>query len=273
MNGISPGAVEIVRTNANALLSGRGWEAVDIDPFGSPVPFFDLACRAATKFLAVTATDPAALCGVYPRVSKRKYLSSVPVKTEFYHEVGLLVLAGYCVRMAARFDIGLSPVIAHSSNHYYRVYFEKGKGAGRADSMLKEVGNLSWCADCLFRGAGNFGECPGCGSKGISSVGPLFLGKLFDPEISKKVSDKASELGFGKASELALKISRESRLPPFHYDHHSISSLIGRPPEKLEGYLESLRKRGFSAERTHFSETGFRTDAPLSEIILQSGDL
>lgn len=262
-------SVEVVRENANTLLSKRCWDAVDIDPFGSPAPFLDLAAQSAGKFLAITATDPAALCGVYPRVSFRKYLSRT-VKTEFYHEVGIRVLAGFAVRMAAKYECALRPLVCHSSNHYYRVYFEKKRGASRTDNSLSQVGFLSWCPECTFRSetAGGAPEkCPFCGTGGVKEIGPLYVGPLFDSAVCEEALSQAEKRGFLGAGSLLSKISKEARLPGFHYDHHALSSYGGFGPEKLEKFLSRLRGEGKLAERTHFSETGFRTDADFRTVV------
>lgn len=254
-NGVD---AEIVRSDANALMAVRAWEAVDLDPFGSPVPFLEMALRASKRYLAITATDPAALCGVYPRATRRKYLAFV-TKTEFYHEVGIRILAGYAIRMAARFDIGLEPLICHSSNHYYRIYFRLARGAGRADAALGKIGSLLWCPECLERG-----EAVSCGHA-ASEIGPLFTGKLFDGRLAEAALGEAARRGFSDAAELLGMIAGEADLPPWHYDHHSICSLEKIQPGKLQKFLEALKAADHSASRTHFSETGFRTDAPLQE--------
>src|SRR5512141_918828 len=68
-------AVETVRSDANALMSSRRFGAVDLDPFGSPAPFTDAACRSAVRYLFVTATDTAPLCGAHLRAGMRRYFA------------------------------------------------------------------------------------------------------------------------------------------------------------------------------------------------------
>ncbi|MFH0961747.1 MAG: tRNA (guanine(26)-N(2))-dimethyltransferase [archaeon] len=260
--------VSVASRNANSLMAeGFGWDAVDIDPFGSPVPFVDLAARAAGSVLAITATDPAALCGVYPRVTWRKYLARV-VKTDFYHEVGIRILAGYAVRMAAKYEVALTPRICHSSNHYYRIYFGKEKGSKRSDSALENIGSLFWCPSCGFRSSTGKAQCIcDSGSSRIKEIGPLYIGGLFDGSLCKAALAEADKRGFGACKALLERISKEASLPAFHYEHHALCSFKHTAPGKLEVLLGALRGAGFSAERTHFSENGFRTDAPLRKIL------
>ena len=89
----------------NALLSNNGFDWIDIDPFGSPVKFIDLAARRLSRggILSITATDTAPLCGAKPETCKRRYLAT-PLKTEACHEFGLRILVGNTIRRAAVFD-------------------------------------------------------------------------------------------------------------------------------------------------------------------------
>ncbi|RLI14071.1 hypothetical protein DRO41_06375, partial [Candidatus Bathyarchaeota archaeon] len=86
--------------DANFLLSSYGaprkrFDAIDIDPFGSPTPYIDSAVRALRSggLLALTATDMAPLCGVYPKACIRKY-GGKPLRTEYCHEIAVRLLAG-----------------------------------------------------------------------------------------------------------------------------------------------------------------------------------
>ena len=106
LNDISPVSIELAQIAARqnrveqkcifsqeetcAFLSGRvpnhgeRFDAVDLDPFGTPSPFVDDALRATKHggILSVSATDTAVLCGIYPSVAQRKYLG-LPLRTEY----------------------------------------------------------------------------------------------------------------------------------------------------------------------------------------------
>ena len=85
LNGLSEKVV-VQNLDANFLLGGyaaprKRFDAIDIDPFGPPVPYLDSAIRALRNggLLALTATDLASLCGVYPKACIRKYLSLIHI--------------------------------------------------------------------------------------------------------------------------------------------------------------------------------------------------
>lgn len=263
--------VEAIREDANRLLSGRVWDCVDIDPFGSPVPFLDLAVRSAKKTIGMAATDTAALCGVYPEVCRRRYMAQT-IKPEYFHEVGIRILAGYAVRCGAKYDVALSPILAHSSNHYYRIYFSVSRGAGRSDAALEGMGYLHHCLNCLTRFSDKTPiseKCPDCGgSEKMLLAGPLYTGKLWDKTACKKAFNRAKRLKFPEAQKLIALLLEEADAPPWHYDLHALCSIAKIGPPKLEWLFSRLKQNGFSATtRTHFSPKGFRTGAPVGEIL------
>jgi tRNA (guanine26-N2/guanine27-N2)-dimethyltransferase len=67
--------IVIYQKDLNVLLAERRFHSIDIDPFGSPVHFIDSAARSIYNkgIIACTATDTAALCGVFPKVCYRRY--------------------------------------------------------------------------------------------------------------------------------------------------------------------------------------------------------
>lgn len=260
--------VEAIREDANRLLSGRVWDCVDIDPFGSPVPFLDLAVRSAKKTIGMAATDTAALCGVYPEVCKRRYMATT-IKPEYFHEVGMRILAGYVVRCGAKYDVALSPILAHSTNHYYRLYLSVSRGAGRSDAALEEIGYLHHCPNCLTRFSDKNPvavNCPDCGAKMLLG-GPLYTGRLWDKPACEKALRRAKRLKFAEAGKLLSAVLEEADAPAWHYDLHALCSIAKIGPPKLEWLFSRLKETGRSATRTHFSPKGFRTNASVKEIL------
>ena len=69
--------------------------------------------------------------------------------------------------------------------------------------------------------------------------------------------------------ELALlyQCAEEAEGPPMFYDVHEFARRTGTQPPKIVELIAKLKGRGYFASRTHFSGTGFRTDASMDEII------
>jgi len=74
--------------NVNALLHEELFDIVDLDPFGTPIPFADAAFAQTRNMVCVTATDTAPICGAHLNSGKRKY-SAVPRNTDYHPEMGL----------------------------------------------------------------------------------------------------------------------------------------------------------------------------------------
>jgi tRNA (guanine26-N2/guanine27-N2)-dimethyltransferase len=246
----------------------RSFQVVDLDPFGSPSPFLEASCASLSPpaMLALTATDTACLAGVYPLACLRKY-GALPVRAEYSHEAGMRILIGFCQRVAGIQGLSLLPLLCHSTRHYFRVYLLCRRGGVR--EVLREQGYLSSCV-CgrrSFSRRPEGGTCE-CGRRREIS-GPMWLGRLgeggFVEEVRRTV--EASDFRL-RSQELRLLelCAGEAEAPPFFYDSHAMARRGSLSPPRLERILEGLRDRGYRAVRTHFSPTGFRTDAPFEEV-------
>ncbi len=275
LNDISS-LVELKNRDANVLLreSAGEFHFVDLDPFGSPAKFVDSACVALKPrgMLAVTATDTAPLSGVHVRACIRKY-GARPLKTEYHHEIGIRILVGFCQRVAGKHELALIPVLAHATLHYFRIYLRAQKGAQRADEVLKQQGYVSHCHVCGRRifTHGMTPELPSiceCGGR-LSHAGPLWLGEIMDTTFLSKVTADLMKRNFRlKAEEIALlnRCTEEAGGPPMFYDVHELARRVKTQPPKIAELISKLQKLGHFASRTHFSDTGFRTDADMEEI-------
>lgn len=223
------------------------YDYIDIDPFGTPVPYFSTAVRYVSNggVIAVTATDTALLCGTYPKACFRRY-SAWPKNNWCRHENGLRILIGYCAREAARFDRAITPLLSYYEGHHFRSYLRIQEGAKRANSILKRLrtydfDQLGWSEE------GNYG--------------PFWDEKLFSKKIIKKLKP------VGKLDkELIETWKKEAGFPPFFYDTNIIGKYFKRPPPSISEVIQELKKEGYDATRTHFSHTGIKTNAPKVEI-------
>ncbi|MDL2261302.1 tRNA (guanine(10)-N(2))-dimethyltransferase [Methanimicrococcus sp. OttesenSCG-928-J09] len=259
--------------SADKLLQSRKFAIVDIDPFGTPSPYLDSAVSSASFFLGVTATDTAPLCGAHLKSGMRKY-AAVPLNNEFHSEMGLRILIGSIVRETAKFDKGIRPLFSHATRHYVRVYAEILNGAGNADKSVKELGFIAWCPECkrmeTKNGLAVFmnEECPVCSSKRKMS-GPLWLGKLKEVDFCNEIISELQSLPLNKKDEAVklLTICRDEADIPFFYDQHQLCEKLRISAPPMEPFLDNLRNEGYTATRTHFSGTSFKTDAPIEFVL------
>jgi tRNA (guanine26-N2/guanine27-N2)-dimethyltransferase len=244
--------------------SGKKFDYVDVDPFGSPVRQIQAALSSVSDggIVSMTATDTAVLCGVYPRVSKRRY-GSVSLKNHFGHETGLRILAAAVAREGAKLDVGIAPVFAHSTRHYLRVFARVVAGPTEADETIQKIGCLSWCPSCGETGTHDFEAktCSNCGKK-VRTAGPLWVRNLTDPTIVRRAARAATELGLTSAAKLINSLVGVDEFPPWSFSIDAASStlrVVTAPETKIRQLLE---EGGWRVTRTPFEKTGLKTDAP-----------
>jgi len=272
---------------ANFLLNSysaphKRFDAIDIDPFGSPVHFLDSAIRALRDggLLALTATDMAPLCGVHPKACIRKY-GGKPLRTEYCHELTARLLAGCLATTAARYEIGVNLVFSHRAEHYVRAYATIKYGARNADESLKNIGYVLHCFKCFHResikrlfAVHQTEKCGECGSR-LNVAGPLWLGRLFNAEFCELMRKEAEkrELKLGEKVRKMLTLTRsEVDAPISYYVVDKLCDSLNLPVPSVKKVASALRKRGFQASLTHFNPRGIRSDAPafrIREILIE----
>jgi len=280
LNGLAEKST-VKHEEANLLLSRhsaphRRFDAIDIDPFGSPARFLDSAVRALRNggLLALTATDMAPLCGVHPRACIRKY-GGKPLRTEYCHELAVRLLAGCLTTTAAKHDIGINLVFSHRAEHYVRAYATIQYGAKNADESITNMGYILHCFKCFHREkvdkmfmVHRSDICSECGSK-LNIAGPLWLGRLFDSRFCELMENEVHQ----RRLRLAHKIQRmlavirtEVEAPITYYVVDRLCDSLNLPVPPVKKVVEALTREGFQASLTHFSSRGIRSNAPASKI-------
>lgn len=228
------------------FIESTGFDYIDIDPFGNPSPFLDLAIKRLARdgILAVTATDTSALSGTYPKVCRRKYWAS-PNRDEQMHETGLRILIRKVQLIGVQYEKALTPIFSYSKEHYMRIFFICKKSRKECDNILKSH---------------NF----------YNKAGPLWTGNIWDKKLTKKISGSKLLKSKEKAElkEFLLKIAKESQISSMgFYDIHRICKENKLDIPKKESILQNIRKKGFKAENTHFLKTAIRSDIDKQTLI------
>jgi tRNA (guanine26-N2/guanine27-N2)-dimethyltransferase len=267
--------VKVKHKDANRLLIDHSapkkrFDIIDIDPFGTPVPYLYSAIRALRNkgLLATTATDMAPLCGVHPKACIRKY-GGKPLRTEYCHELAIRFLIGCTVATAAKHDIGTQVSFSHCSDHYIRVYTEIAYGAQKADESIRNLGYVLHCFNCLHRETTHkpFKEnlrCPECGTQ-MEYAGPLWLGSIFDKKFCESMLKENMQRSFKNNSKITKLLSlaiEEADAPALYHVLDKVSGKIGLPGPSVSAFFQALRDSGYLAVPTHFNYRGLRTDAP-----------
>jgi tRNA (guanine26-N2/guanine27-N2)-dimethyltransferase len=273
LNGVEARATAS-HENANVLLHRTPFDLVDLDPFGSPVPYLDAASQSVKKLLLVTATDTAPLCGAHTG-GLRNY-GARPLNTEYHAEMGTRVLLGAVARELGKHDKAIHPLLSYASAHFVRLLIRIEHGAKKADASVQRLGFIAHCFACGNRVAFPYAElleqpvtatCALCGHR-MRLAGPLYIHPIKDREFCERVHEEIGRRSLGTKRE-ALKIlftsSRELDIP-FFYEHHALCKALRIPPPPLTALIDALQEHGFSASRTHFSATGLKTNARIDEL-------
>jgi tRNA (guanine26-N2/guanine27-N2)-dimethyltransferase len=231
------------------------FDLVDLDPYGTPVPYLGTAISAVRPggVLAVTATDMMVLAGVQRGAAERRYGGrSVPGRLG--PEAGLRLLLARTWNAARALGRSVRPLIAYARDHYVRAYLEvREAGSSEAAAPIGTIDPSTWVGPPLGNGG---------------AIGPLWLGPLLDRALVRRldVPDTAAEpVAVGRfLDRLADELDADV---PFYFESNTLAGRLGlASPPALDTLLTALRAEGFRAARTHARPEGFRTDAPRDRV-------
>ena len=270
--------LEVANDDLNHILyTGRNkFNFIELDPFGSPVPFIRAALlnlRASrTGYLSVTATDTAVLCGAQTKACKLNY-GSHPLDNYFCHETALRILISHIARVASPLELSVAPVFSFSKRHYLKTILKVEKGAKPALQSISQQGFISFCPSCFKIGIAYdpFLErvCK-CGSK-VQWAGPLWLGRLWDKATLKTMSEENQKRAYRRKNEinnLLNIITAESEIPvPFYYDIHKMADKMKAQIPPFDSITSRLEAKGYKFSKTHFNHHAIKTDATAEDVI------
>ncbi|MBU0498025.1 MAG: hypothetical protein KKG04_08760 [Candidatus Thermoplasmatota archaeon] len=256
-------SVIAVKGNVHRVLADQRFDYIDIDPFGSPASFIDSAMRSITHngILACTATDTAALSGVYPKVCLRRY-GAWSLHGFLMREIGFRILLGMLCREAAKYDKGIRPLWCFSTDHYFRMYVQIVHGKRYVNDAMNNYRIIS------------SEELPLSDLFSKTLVGPLWLGPLHTSSVLQTCQSMNLSLHLETRNQLVKILDicgEESLMPPFFYSTDAAASLFKISPPRLITVMDQLAQQGYRVSRCSFSPYGFRTTAPqkLVQIILE----
>lgn len=237
----------ISNKDANIFLrEGRGFDYIDIDPYGSSVYFIESALHSLRNkgILAVTNTDTAALCGSYPTVCKRRY-GSKPIQTEMMHEFGTRILIKKIQEIGAMHDKAIIPILAYAKDHYIRAYFKVSREKKLCNELLKKHVFYSQEDTLLLE-------------ESTEGYGPVWKGQLVDKEI-------AQILPKNTFNDILKEESQENIT--FGYDLHEICPKMQIAIPRSKKVIEKVKEKGYFCSKTIFSETAVKTNMPKKEFL------
>jgi len=247
---------------------------VDIDPYGTPIPFVHRSLKFVNLqgLLAFTATDLASLSGLYPRAMYAKYgIGVFEARIGNVHELAARSLITGIQRIGLTQNQSLIPVFTFYYRHFIRVFMKRIRGV---DRVLDHTGFLCQCQNCLriFRVSLTVKErvCPSCEKNRIRSIGPLFLGKLHNDTYLSSLKDE-SHIKEINDTKTILKIIRlineENKLNiPWSYDLQTVAKKVSSPIPPMDFIIEKLNEIGYKCYKTHYSGASLKTNANFSDL-------
>ena len=236
---------------------------LDIDPFGSPAPYLDCALRSIENkgLFSTTATDMPVLCGVYPKVSYRKYQGH-SLRTEYSHEIGIRLLFGAVAHNAMRLGLGIIPLFAYRTRHYFRVYMTIQSGAGWEEKTHKKIGFILHCFKCGHRAVDTIPnkECPACNTL-MKHAGPLWTGPIHHKNFLIELAHDFDTYSLKMGAKIASIALQEIDMPPTYFTIDKISRQMGVATPSIHSIILAIKKEGYRASRTALNSRGIKTDA------------
>ena len=100
------------------------FDVIDLDPYGSAVPFIDSAMQAVKDggMLNVTCTDMAVLSGNHPEACFSKYRSMPMPKSRYLHELALRIVLNTLETSANRYGRVCVPMASFGIDFYVRLF-------------------------------------------------------------------------------------------------------------------------------------------------------
>ncbi len=281
------------KMDAKLALADASYQWIDIDPFGSPVPFIDSALQslARTGVLEVTATDTAALTGSSLSSQKRRY-DSQGIVDDYAHDDAVRVLLGLIAKIAAMHDRVIKPIIALFDGHHVRVSVLVKTSKEGASEFGENIGYRLRTDSVPYR----FIKYPSENQRKKAS-GPLWTGPLMDRDIGSRLTiENAIQTCLPNSEELAELTSRGLEWSEMDVEYarremarsvkhiapaadllsrdHLLLSLNSMPrlagtkgAPKMDDVIADLIELGHSAARYPDMEPMFVTDADFATVI------
>lgn len=256
--------------DVNVLCARSRFAFVEIDPFGSPVPYLDTALKSVREggVLALSATDTSALVGSKPKPCKRRYMADPPDRrVPGWRQAALRLLIGYVVRAAARFDRAARPLLAYRHDHAYRLMVTIEDGARAADDAIARVRPAALCRECYRVGED---VCP-CGA--TEGTGPYWMGPIQDEAFVDELRTELDDAGPGALAEpaeldaLLGYLAGEAEASRWYLDvDEACKALKASPPPRAE-ILDALGDAGIQAETSQYGPNVLVHDGEHDDVV------
>lgn len=274
------------------LTHPKEYDAVDLDPYGSPSVFLDSAVQSVVDggILMCTATDMAVLCGGNGEACYSKY-GSYPLKGKYCHEMALRILLASIESHANRYKRYIVPVLSVQMDFYVRVFVRIYTSASAMKNTPLKLSYVYQCTGCdsfhlqplgrtvsknnSVRYLPGFGpvvreDCSYCRKK-FNMGGPIWSAPIHDQEwvntiLADVKSLKACYPAYNRIFALLTTISEELPDVPLFVSLHNLCATLKCTSPSAVIFRSAVINAGYRVSGTHVSPLGLKTDAPMDVI-------
>ena len=246
------------------------YDVIDLDPYGTAVPFLDSAIQALNDggLLCVTCTD----AGVWASHGYSEKTFSLyggnPLKGFHSHEGGLRLILNAIATSAARYGIAIEPLMSLSIDFYARVFVrikrspehvkhlagktmlvyncDSGCGAWKTQFIGRNIASTARNGQTVFKhglaqGPSCSPFCEHCGFK-MHLAGPMWGGPLHNPRFLERLLASPTDLDknvYGTAARIEgmLTTALEETIVE-QYGHFDEASTLG--PQQDERLIPTM---------------------------------
>ncbi|CAH9067651.1 unnamed protein product [Cuscuta europaea] len=274
------------------LTHPKEFDAVDLDPYGSPSVFLDAAVQSVVDggILMCTATDMAVLCGGNGEVCYSKY-GSYPLRGKYCHEMALRILLASIESHANRHKRYIVPILSVQMDFYVRVFVRIYTSASAMKNTPLKLSYVYQCIGCdsfhlqpigrtvsknnSVRFLPGFGptvpqECSDCGKK-FNMGGPIWSAPIHDQEwVASMLADvksmKAHYPAYERICAVLTTISEELPDVPLFLSLHNLCATLKCTSPSAVIFRSAVINAGYRISGTHVNPLGLKTDAPMDVI-------
>jgi len=130
------------------------YDVIDLDPFGTAVPFLDAAVQAVNDggLLCITCTDAGVWASMGYSEKCFSLYGGMPIKGEWSHESGLRLILYATATAAARYGCSIEPLLSLSIDFYARVFVR----VRRSPQEVKKLASTSMMVYNCDSGCGSW---------------------------------------------------------------------------------------------------------------------
>eukprot|EP00955_Chlamydomonas_euryale_P058761 357202-Chlamydomonas_euryale.AAC.23 len=277
--------------------SQNKFDAVDLDPYGTPSMFLDTAVQCVSEggLMLVTATDMANLCGNNATACHSNY-GSYPVHRTYCHEMAVRILLACIESHANRHRRHITPLLSLCVDFYVRVFVRietspatvkespcklayLWQSSGCNSFWLQPVGSKKVMEDPAGKKPPNIKYMPGHGpavpercpdtGSGYLMGGPIWSGPIHDRSFLTGLMedldrDQERYKQYARIRGLVALAADELPDAPLYYDYHDLCKTARCAPMRLEVLRSALINAGYRVSASHANPLAVKTDAPPS---------